>query len=119
MSFGSPFTAWSTAELPIDSTIVAPYWADIDLSDGDGLVNYTVLLQSNGSSYIDMVDRFFKEKGIGRTPTMILVAQWLNVCPYPASASCSASVCTTALLLLEVIINYIILGKLLSSSDSY
>ena len=102
MSFGSPFTDWSTAELPIDSTIVAPYWADIDLSVGEGLVNYIVLLQSNGSCYIDVVDRFLEEKGINRRPTMILVAQWLNVCPYPATAGCSASVCTTALLLLEV-----------------
>ena len=103
MSFVSSYTAYTPQVLPIiGPIIVAPYWTDIDLSNGEGLVNYAVLLQSNGSSYIDVVDRFLEEKGINRRPTMILVAQWLNVCPYPARAGCSASVCRVALLLLKL-----------------
>ena len=94
MSFGSSYTATFPQVLPIfGPIIVAPYWTDIDLSNGEGSVNYTVLLQSNGSSYIDVVDRFLKEREIAISSTMILVAQWFSVCQYPANTGCSASVC--------------------------
>lgn len=91
MSFDGGYTAYVPAQLPNGRIIVAPYWTDIDLSgDGGGSsVNYTVFLQSNGSLYINMVDRFLEEKEINMMSTMILVAQWLNVCPFPASPSCS------------------------------
>ena len=56
MSFGSSYTVAIPQVLPIiGPIIVAPYWTDIDLSNGEGLVNYTVLLQSNGSNYIDIM----------------------------------------------------------------
>ena len=103
MSFGSSYTSYYSLVLPIDSIIVAPYWTDIDLSIGEGSLNYTVLLQSNGSSYLDMMDRFLEGKGINTSLTMILVVQWLNVCHYGAAAGCSALVSRTTLLLLKVI----------------
>ena len=92
MSFESSYTSAIPRVLPIGHIIVAPYWTDIDLSNGEGLVNYTVL-QSNGSSYIDMVDRFLKEREIAISSTMILVAQWFSVCQDPANTGCSATVC--------------------------
>ena len=98
MSFGSSYTAYIPRVLPIGPIIVAPYWTDIDLTNGEGLVNYTVLLQSNGSSYIDMVDRFLKEREIAISSTMILVAQWFSVCQHPANTGCSASVCRATFL---------------------
>ena len=116
MSLGSLYTKYSPVQFPIGPIIVAPYWTDIDLSNGEGSVNYTVLLQSNGSSYIDVVDRFLEEKGIIINSTMILVAQWLNVCHYPAEAGCSALVSIAASLLEFTIM---VLGKLVSTSDSY
>ena len=101
MSFGSSYTAYSPQVLPIDPIIVAPYWTDIDLHNGEGSVNYTVLLQSNGSSYINMVDRFLKEREIAISSTMILVAQWFSVCQHPANTGCSASVCRATLYLVK------------------
>ena len=101
MSFGSSYRSWSPQILPIGPIIVAPYWTDIDLSNGEGLVNYAVLLQSNGSNYIDMVDRFLNEREIKISSTMILVAQWFSVCQHPANTGCSATVCRTTLFLVE------------------
>ena len=115
MSFGSSYISWFSQILPIGPIIVAPYWTDIDLSNGEGSVNYTVLLQSNGSSYIDMVDRFLNKREIEISTTMIIVAQWFSVCQYLANTGCSASVCRATLFLVESLF----LGKLLSSSDSY
>ena len=98
----SSYTAYAPRVLPIiGRIIVAPYWTDIDLSNGEGLVKYTVLLQSNGSNYIDMVDRFLKEREIAISSTMILVAQWFSVCQHPPNTGCSATVCRTTLLLVE------------------
>ena len=94
MSFGSSYTAYIPQVLPIfGPIIVAPYWTDIDLHNGEGLVNYTVLLQSSGSSYIDVVDGFLKEREIEINSTMILVAQWFSVCQHPPNIGCSATVC--------------------------
>ena len=45
-------------------------------------MHVTVLLQSNGSNYIDIVDRFLKEREIEISSTMILVAQWMHTTLY-------------------------------------
>ena len=82
MSFGSLFINHTPVELPISNIIVSPYWTDINLQEGSGSANYTVLQRSNGMSYIAMVDSFLEQNGVDIESTMILVAQWLDVCPF-------------------------------------
>ena len=63
-----------------DYPLIAPYWTDIDLRGGVGNVRYTVYTTENGSSYIDQVNAFLYNQTF--TATMILVAQWIDVCPF-------------------------------------
>ena len=61
--------------------VIAPYWTDIDLGGGVGNVRYTVYTIENGTSYIDQVNEFLANEADNFIATMLLVAQWIDVCP--------------------------------------
>ena len=60
---------------------IAPYATSIDLSSGVGDVRYTVYTTENGSSYIDQVNEFLANGTDNFIASMLLVAQWIDVCP--------------------------------------
>ena len=65
-----------------DGVIVVPYGTLIDLSGGIGDVRYTVYTTENGASYIDQVNKFLSNRTADNfNASMLLVAQWINVCP--------------------------------------
>ena len=62
-------------------SLIAPYWTGNYLYSGIGNVRYTTYTTENGSSYIDQVNAFLDNtKNETFTATMILVAQWIDVC---------------------------------------
>ena len=62
--------------------LVAPFWDDIDLSS-TGAVYYEVITPDNGLSIINQVDTYLSNnQSISFSADWILVAKWLNVCPY-------------------------------------
>ena len=87
MSFGGSFSNFSPQRFPYGSyPLIAPYWTDIDLSSGIGNVTYTVYTAGsiNGDCYVDLVNKFLANelKTDSFTATSMLVAQWIDVCPY-------------------------------------
>ena len=92
LSFGNSFYDYYPQIFPYmygDYPLIAPYWTDIDLRGGVGDVRYTVYTTESGSSYIDEVNKFLDNTENGTfTATMILVAQWIDVCPY-GNENCS------------------------------
>ena len=84
LSFGSRFTDHEYKphqRFPYgDYPLIAPYWTDIDLSGGVGDVSYTVYTTENGSSYIDQVNEFLANGTDNFIASMLLVAQWIDVC---------------------------------------
>ena len=86
LSFGSGFSNFAPQSFPQSGPpLIAPYWTDIDLSGGNGLVRYAAYTTEDGVSYIDQVNEFLGNTSTGSgtfTATMILVAQWLDVCPF-------------------------------------
>ena len=83
MSFERSFRNYSPQRFPYGSfPLIAPYWTDIDLSSGVGNVMYTVYSES-GSEYIELVNEFLANTETDDfTATSMLVAQWIDVCPY-------------------------------------
>ena len=83
LSFGNSFYDYYPKKFPYlygDISLIAPYWTDIDLY-AIGNVRHTVYTTENGSSYIDQVNAFLDNtKNETFTATMILVAQWIDVC---------------------------------------
>ena len=86
LSFGNSFYDHYPQKFPYlygDISLIAPYWTDINLYSDIGNVRYTVYTTENGSSYIDQVNEFLDNtKNETFTATMILVAQWIDVCPF-------------------------------------
>ena len=87
MSFGSSFSSYTPQLFPLYSgspPIIAPYWTDIDLSNGLGNVRYAVYTTDNGAAYIHQVNAFLANttEADDFIATTMLVAQWINVYPY-------------------------------------
>ena len=91
MSFGDDFSGYNPQSFQsVSFPLIAPYWTDIDLRGGVGNVSYTVYTTENGPSYIDQVNAFLYNQTF--TATMVLVAQWIDVCPY-GDSTCSKASC--------------------------
>ena len=89
MSFGSGFNEYDPRRFPYGAfPLITPYWTDVTLSGGVGDVRYTVYTIENGASYIDQVNEFLATKTNNFIATMLLVAQWIDVCP-PYYNQCS------------------------------
>ena len=84
MSFGGSFSNYSPQRFPYGYyPLIAPYWTDIDLSSGFGNVMYTVYTNESRSDYIELVNEFLANTETDDfTATSMLVAQWIDVCPY-------------------------------------
>ena len=80
MSFADDFPSSTSQSFPYGtSPVIAPYWARNDVV---GDVRYTVYTTENGSSYIDQVNEFLANGTDNFIASMLLVAQWIDVCPY-------------------------------------
>ena len=83
ISFGQPITESFYA-------LVAPFWDNTDLSS-TGVVYYEVITRDNGLSVINQVDAYLSNtQSMSFSADWILVAKWLNVCPY-GDHSCSST----------------------------
>ena len=83
ISFGQSFIDCCPAAFPYSTyNLVAPFWDDINLSS-TGAVYYEVITPDNGLSIINQVDTYLSNiQSISFSADWILVAKWLNVCPY-------------------------------------
>ena len=84
ISFGQSFNEnYRSFTFPYSNeSLVAPFWDDIDLSS-TGAVYYEVIAPDNGLSIINQVDTYLSNnQSISFSADWILVAKWLNVCPY-------------------------------------
>ena len=63
--------------------VVAPFWDDIDLT-GLGFIQYKVVTAGDvDNGAISQVKEFLKtNQSVVLNPDWILVAKWINVCPY-------------------------------------
>ena len=86
ISFGQPFFAYIPHSFPVQEMIVAPYWDDIDLSQ-KGVVLYS-LINDTVSDLVDQVNDYISSKYTNFQAKWILVARWVNVCPY-MDATCT------------------------------
>ena len=83
VTFGDPFNSHIPTQSPPVPTI-APFWADIDLSNENGTVCYNVL-QRNDTQELAVVAQHLKIAGVTLQPTLAIVITWDNVSPYIAS----------------------------------
>ena len=83
ISFGQSFTEHINSAFPYStSNLVAPFWDDINLRS-TGTVYYEVITPDNGLSIINQVDKYLSNnQSISFSADWILVAKWLNVCPF-------------------------------------
>ena len=106
MSFGGSFSNFSPQRFPYGSyPLIAPYWADIDLSSGIGNVRYTVYTTGNinGDCYVDLVNKFLVNEleTDSFTATSMLVAQWIDVCPY-GNSRCNEVIIIVTIMILVI-----------------
>ena len=96
LSFGTSFNQWTPEAFPLSSAIiVAPFWDDIHLTQ-TGVAQYNVITSASNSTIIDQVESFLKtNRNVELDLNWVLVAKWVNVCPYDNNnctsiqASCS------------------------------
>ena len=96
ISFGTSFTSHRPQTFPISSKVIALYWTDIDL-DEQGQINYTlVTTQSNDTiGSIALVNNFLASNmSVSFNADWILVAQWIEVCPWEDSYCRYVQVCS-------------------------
>ena len=91
ISFGQPFAGYQPYTFPYSIyNLVAPFWDDIDLRS-TGAVYYEVITPDNDLSIINQVDTYLSNnQSISFSADWILVAKWLNVCPY-GDFTCSST----------------------------
>ena len=84
ISFGSRFTSYVPKLFPIQSDVIAPYWADIDLRN-DGVIKYATVTRSHPtlSCLLDLTNDLIEELENAKfNATWVLVARWMDVCPF-------------------------------------
>ena len=90
ISFGSRFTSYVPQSFPIPSNVIAPYWDDIDLRN-KGFVRYATITRSHPtlSCLLDITNDLIEElENVEFNATWLLVARWIDVCPF-GDSSCS------------------------------
>ena len=88
ISFGSRFTSFVPQSFPIPSNVIAPYWDDIDLRN-KGVVRYATVTQSHStlSCLLDQTNNLIEnQEKVEFNATWLLVARWIDVCPYGDNA---------------------------------
>ena len=83
ISLGTSYTSFTPETFPISSKVIAPYWDDIDLRQ-QGQINYTLVTTQNDSvGSIALVNNFLASNiSVSFSADWILVAQWIDVCPF-------------------------------------
>ena len=84
ISFGSRFTSYVPQSFPILYNVIAPYWDDIDLSN-KGVVRYATITRSHPtlSCLLDLTNDLIEElENVEFNATWVLVARWIDVCPF-------------------------------------
>ena len=90
ISFGSTFTSHVPQSFPIPYNVIAPYWTDIDLRN-KGFVRYATITRSHQtlSCLMDITNDLIEElENDEFNATWLLVARWIDVCPF-GDSSCS------------------------------
>ena len=88
ISFGSKFTSYIPQSFPIPYNVIAPYWADIDLRN-KGVVRYATVTRSHPtlSCLLDQTNDLIEElENVEFNATWVLVARWIDVCPFGDSS---------------------------------
>ena len=88
ISFGSRFTYFVPQSFPIPYNVIAPYWDDINLRN-KGVVRYATITHSHPtlSCLLDMTNDLIKEReNVEFNATWVLVARWIDVCPFGDSS---------------------------------
>ena len=88
ISFGNRFTSRVPRSFPIPLNVIAPYWAGIDLRN-KGVVRYATVTRSHPtlSCLLDLTnDLIEKLENVEFNATWVLVARWIDVCPYGGSS---------------------------------
>ena len=96
ISLGRSYISPKPQTFPISNKVIAPYWTDIDLRQ-QGQINYTlVTTQSNDTiESIALVNNFLASNiSVSFSAGWILVAQWIDVCPYRNSDCSNVQVCS-------------------------
>ena len=84
ISFGSRFISYVPQYFPIKSNVIAPYWADIDLRN-KGVVRHATITRSHPtlSCLLDLTNDLIEElENVEFNATWLLVARWIDVCPF-------------------------------------
>ena len=101
ISFGTPFTSNFAATFPISQQVITPYWDDIDLS-WKGSVRYATIRLSHStlSPLLGRASRYISNAmDIRFVATMMLVARWVDACPFGNNRCSNVSKST-------IIVNY-------------
>ena len=109
ISFGSRFTSFVPQSFPISSNVIAPYWDDIDLRN-KGVVRYTVVTRSHPtlSCLLDLTNDLIEElENVEFNATWVLVARWIDVCPFGDSSCFEVSIVICILIFLDIEIKFV------------
>ena len=84
ISFGNYFIEYFPEMFPISAQVIAPYWDDIDLSDG-GNILYDSFNAMNGSGVLRNISNFinsayYEPKSFEASSA--LVVYWKDTCPH-------------------------------------
>ena len=96
ISLGRSYVFPRPQTFPISSKVIAPYWTDIDLRK-QGQINYTLVTTHSNDTIgsITLVNNFLASNiSVSFSADWILVAQWINVCPYRNSDCSNVQVCS-------------------------
>ena len=97
ISFGSRFTSTVPRLFPIRSNVIAPYWDDINLRN-KGIVRYVTITRSHPtlSCLLDLTNDLIEElENVEFNATWVLVARWIDVCPFGDSSCFEVSIVFT------------------------
>ena len=83
ISLGTSFISYTPETFPISSKVIAPYWTDI-YPQLPGRINYILVTTQNDSvGSIALVNNFLASNiSVSFSADWILVAQWMDVCPF-------------------------------------
>ena len=86
LSFGRSYVDYTPERFPIgEQFLVAPFWADIDVSNGVGDIRYEVHTTSSASSFLTDVSDFISNETRSQfTGHWMLLAEWRDVPQYRA-----------------------------------
>jgi len=85
--FRRGFSSFSPSAFPGSlKHIVAPFWADNDISRNMGRISYEV--HTGGSHLLDQVNMFINaHEGVSFTGTWMIVTEWFQAPPYNSSGT--------------------------------